>query len=155
MRPKSLMIFISISMSASAPRRPSIWIVIRKLCRGHSLTHGYAESRKSFCPAAILSDQCLLWVKSGRDARKFRCPLYPRKRTWLSTVMMSALGHKQTHALQHTTCTYCRYLLDHLVGAAEQCEWHSQAESLGGLEIDDQLNFCGLLYRQVRRLFTL
>jgi hypothetical protein len=28
------------------------------------------------------------------------CPLYPQKRTFLSTVSMSALGQKQTHALQ-------------------------------------------------------
>jgi hypothetical protein len=29
-----------------------------------------------------------------------RCPLYPRKRTFLSAVSMSALGHKRTHAPQ-------------------------------------------------------
>src|SRR5262249_37870902 len=27
-----------------------------------------------------------------------RCPLYPRKRTWISTVVMSAKGQKQTSA---------------------------------------------------------
>jgi hypothetical protein len=27
-----------------------------------------------------MNPQCPLWVKSGRDALKFRCPLYPRKR---------------------------------------------------------------------------
>jgi hypothetical protein len=35
--------------------------------------------------------------KSGRDALKFRCPLYPRKRTFESAFWMSALGHKQTY----------------------------------------------------------
>ena len=28
------------------------------------------------------------------------CPLYPQKRTWISTAVMSALCQKQTHALQ-------------------------------------------------------
>jgi hypothetical protein len=36
-----------------------------------------------------------IWVKSGRDALKFRCPLYPRKRTFVSAFWMSALGQKQ------------------------------------------------------------
>ncbi len=40
--------------------------------------------------------RCLLWVKSGPDALKFRCPLYPRKRTFAHAIRMSALGHKQT-----------------------------------------------------------
>jgi hypothetical protein len=43
---------------------------------------------------------CLLRIKSGRDALKFRCPLYPRKQTSPNTVAMSALGQKRTHALQ-------------------------------------------------------
>jgi hypothetical protein len=41
-----------------------------------------------------------------------QCPLYPQKRTSFGTVAMSALGHKQTHAVQQF-----RPLLDHLVGA--------------------------------------
>ena len=40
--------------------------------------------------------ECPLWVKSGRDAPKFRCPLYPRKRTFAHAIRMSALGQKQT-----------------------------------------------------------
>ncbi len=31
-------------------------------------------------------------VESRRDALKFRCPLYPRKQTFLGAVAMSALG---------------------------------------------------------------
>src|SRR2546429_6596132 len=45
-------------------------------------------------------------------------------------------------------------LLDHLVGAAEQRDWKSDAERMGGLEIDDQLGFCGLLHREVGRLLA-
>jgi NAD(P)-dependent dehydrogenase (short-subunit alcohol dehydrogenase family) len=32
-----------------------------------------------------------------------RCPLYPKKRTWLSTIVMSALCQKQTYAVQQST----------------------------------------------------
>src|SRR5262249_8112701 len=38
---------------------------------------------------------------------------------------------------------------DHLVGAREQRGRDSQAESLGGPPIDNKLEFCGLLNRQV------
>jgi hypothetical protein len=41
---------------------------------------------------------CPLRVKSGRDVLKFRCPLYPRKRTFAHAIRMSALGHKRTLA---------------------------------------------------------
>src|SRR5215831_655079 len=33
--------------------------------------------------------------------------------------------------------------------------WRHEAERFGGLEVDEQLNFCGLLDRQVSRLFAL
>src|ERR1700736_5900637 len=42
-----------------------------------------------------------------------------------------------------------RHLLDHLVGAGEDQLWHSEAKRLGGLEIDDQLECCWLLYREL------
>jgi hypothetical protein len=57
-------------------------------------------------PRAVISLPCPFWVRSGRDALKFRCPLYPRKRTFVSAFWMSALGQKQTHALQQSTATY-------------------------------------------------
>jgi len=40
-------------------------------------------------------------------------------------------------------------LVDHLVGAAGERQWDREAECLGGLEVDDQLDFCGLLDRKI------
>src|SRR5215203_6841805 len=46
-------------------------------------------------------------------------------------------------------------LFNHLVGAGEKRGWHGDAERLGALEVDDQLNFGGLLDRQVSWLVAL
>jgi len=45
-------------------------------------------------------------------------------------------------------------LFDHLVGAAEQRDRNGDAKLPGGLEIDDQFHFGGLLDRQVGRLLA-
>jgi hypothetical protein len=61
----------------------------------------WPHTSAALCITAKRILQCPFGVKSGRDALKFRCPLYPRKRTSLSATRTSALDHLQTHALQH------------------------------------------------------
>src|SRR6202040_3864733 len=72
----------------------------------------------SVCTAAILTRPCPLWVKSGHDAIKLRCPLYPRKRTFVSAFWMSALGQKRTSA----------QLFDYLVGARKHRRWNCKIQ---------------------------
>ncbi len=67
-------------------------------------------------------------VKSGHDAFNLRCPLYPQQRTFLDAVPMSALGQKQTHALQQKPLFDLRLL--HSLSAL----WSAQAEITLGAE---------------------
>src|SRR6266699_3481573 len=57
------------------------------------------------------------------------------------------------HRLDRTSLRLA-HSFDHLVGAAEQWQRHSDAERRGGLEVQEHLNFCGLLYWQLARLFA-
>jgi hypothetical protein len=63
---------------------------------------------------------------------------------------IDAIGHKQTHAAEQKGS-----LFDQFVGAADQRQRHCDAERLGGLEIDDQLDFRSQLNRQVGGLLAL
>ena len=46
-------------------------------------------------------------------------------------------------------------LFDHLVGALLEMQRHVEAQRLGGLEIDDQLELCRRLHWKVGRLLAL
>jgi hypothetical protein len=41
--------------------------------------------------------------------------------------------------------------IDHLIGASNQRRWYFEAERPGGLQINDQLEFGGLIERDVAR----
>src|SRR5262249_29183030 len=58
---------------------------------------------------------------------------------------MSALGQKRTSS---------RFSFDHLVGATYESVGDGDAERLGGPEVYDQFDFCGLLNWQIGRLFA-
>jgi hypothetical protein len=89
--------------------------------------------RAARCDAAIW----LLWGKSGHCA---------------TIADRLVLTHRDTSA---PSIDAVRKVYDHVVGAAEQSRRHGETQSLSGLEIDHQLEFCGLLDWQVDRLDAL
>src|SRR5262249_37693598 len=89
----------------------------------------------------------------------------------MGAIVMSALGQKQTYAVQHgmsalppiaTSIAFfglsalgqkrTSTLFDHLVDAGEKRRRHGKTKRLGGLEIDRQLVFGRRLYRRIRWL---
>jgi hypothetical protein len=76
------------------------------------------------------------------DSPEVRLPLYPRKQTQVGPHAMSVLCHKQTHASQQNV-----FLFDHLVGGGKQRWRNSQAERFCRLQVDDELELCGLHHR--------
>jgi hypothetical protein len=59
---------------------------------------------------------------------------------------------RQVRAKRATFALQKIFLFDHLVGAGEECRWHSNAKRLGGFHIDGQLETSWLLDRQISRL---
>ena len=74
---------------------------------------------------------------ANADSRKGSCLLYPQKRTHAAHKRMSALGQKRT----------LRHSFDHLVGALLKMKRYVESESLGGLDIDNQLKLGRLFDR--------
>src|SRR5262249_13328655 len=68
------------------------------------------------------------------------------KRTWSDTTGMSALCQSRPNAPQQRTS------LENLVGAAGQRQRNGDAERTSGLQVDEHLDFGGLLHRQIGRL---
>src|SRR5262249_21687343 len=58
----------------------------------------------SFCAAAILSRSCPLWVKSRHFGMSDRCPLYPQKRTFLTSCDFTPLCLANRDSLKGLKC---------------------------------------------------
>src|SRR5271156_5580369 len=74
-------------------------------------------------------------------SRRF-CPL-AHVRCWSMRTYASGRTQSRRHAS-----------LDHLVGGRQQRFGDGKAERLGGLEVDDQINFGNLLHGEVGRLIA-
>src|SRR6516162_3089975 len=72
-------------------------------------------------------------VISGHFIASSRCPLYPRKRTSIERVGMSALCQKRTHALQQNR----RYSL--ALSGREQLRWNFEAECFARPQLNQGL----------------
>ena len=72
--------------------------------------------------------------------------LHPQSRHRHAVPACPLRAHFQTHTPQRA-----KGLVNHLIGAGEQHRRHVKAQRLGGLEIDDQLEFGWLLDGKVGR----
>src|SRR5438128_815872 len=74
------------------------------------------------------------------------------ERRLLAVACTPSLGWGRTGALSGPFPCPCTPLLDHLIRLEEERRGDGEAQSLGGLEVNDQLKPHGLLHRQVAGL---
>src|SRR5262249_50110247 len=77
------------------------------------------------------------------------CPLHPRKRTNRRRLDLSALCQADSSTAAKISS------FDNIISARKQCRRQFETERLGGLEVDEQLNFCGLLDGQIGQVLAL
>src|SRR5262249_41520304 len=95
------------------------------------------------------------WVTTERTQREHNKSVYPPKADVAADMCRLRVS---ANNCREQTQQYARAelgLLDHLVGESEQLIRHAQAERLGGLEINHQLELGRLHDWQVRRLGVL
>jgi hypothetical protein len=97
----------------------------------------------ALCIAAKCSADRLLRVKT-RTASDHPDVSFRQLRTMRLRTLCEVCAMHGREQVQQTP-----QLLYHLVGADKQSSWHGKTQYLRGLEIDDQLDFGGLLDRKV------
>src|SRR6516164_8808035 len=95
--------------------------------------------RSRCCPRAASGHAAAAPLSSVMNSRRF---------SWSDCIRCPQAG--RTHAAQQTGI-----LFDHLVGSGKQFVWDGEAERLGGLEVDDQLEPCRHLHGKIGRLLAL
>src|ERR1044071_10043674 len=95
----------------------------------------------------MMGRACPLWVNKRHYGESAPCPLIPQEQTFVEALSTSVSCHKRTHAVQQKGS-----LFDHFVSAGEERRRNREAERFRGFEIDDQVDFHGLLDRQISRL---
>ena len=77
-------------------------------------------------------------------------PVFSEKQPW-----RAALGMSQNLPTTDSCPAATATLFNHHIGAYDQVVWKGDAERFRCLEINRQIRFCGLFYRNVTWLFTL
>src|SRR5262249_54873300 len=145
MRNKTIVLLSSLSIGCFA-----IWVAIQNIEEEmyssfqEAYLHRSRYQRRKYRLMGYWRQWRIKGVIEGVEGIGLRCPRHDR-----TTPEMWCKTRRRTHAPQQAG------LFDQLVGAAAQRERHSQAERLGGLQVDDQLDLRGLLHRQVGGLLAL
>src|SRR3974377_238154 len=100
--------------------------------------------------ACQITDFNLSGYGAHSGARPINVCFTPKSGHWLSVSACALCAKSRHEQLQQNGG-----LLDHLIGGHLHDLWNCQAERLGGLEIDDEFDFRGLLHRKLGRLIAL